>query len=72
VQRFLKPWEHDAAAVWLVFDPAGRLLGEVEMPAGLEVFEIGEDYVLGLVRDDLDVERLMLHPLTAAGAGVTP
>jgi hypothetical protein len=31
-------------------------LGSVLMPKGLQLFEIGEDYVLGLWRDELGVQ----------------
>ncbi len=53
---------------WAVFDPEGRILGLVETPAGLEVFEIGEDYLLGRVTDDLGVESVQLWSLSR-GAG---
>lgn len=51
------------ARLWTVFDPQGRLLGTVEMPASWLVLEIGDDYVLGVWRDDLDVERVRLYEL---------
>ena len=54
--------------VWTVFDPEGRIEGLVETPPGLEVFEIGEDYVLGLVEDELGVEYVQLWSLDR-GAG---
>ena len=54
--------------VWTVFDPEGRIEGLVETPPGLEVFEIGEDYVLGLVEDELGVEYVQLWSLSR-GAG---
>lgn len=41
---------------WTVFDRDGRYLGEVTMPAGFTPHEIGDDYVLGVWRDELDVE----------------
>ena len=40
----------------------------METPPGLEVFEIGEDYVLGLVEDELGVEYVQLWSLDR-GAG---
>ena len=52
--------------VWTVFDPEGRIEGLVETPPGLEVFEIGEDYVLGLVEDELGVEYVQLWALDRA------
>lgn len=49
--------------LWTVFDPSGRVLGQVDLPADLDVYEIGVDYVLGAYRDELSVERVQLWPL---------
>lgn len=49
--------------VWTVFDPRGRLMGRVGTPAGLDIHQIGRDFVLGRWRDDLDVEHVRLHRL---------
>ena len=46
-----------------VFDPDGRVLGFLETPAGLAIFEIGDDYILGLARDDLGVQSVQVWPL---------
>jgi hypothetical protein len=53
---------------WDVFDRIGRWLGPVATPAGLEVLEIGVDYVLGVGRDAFDVEYVAVHELRK-GAG---
>jgi len=53
----------EAPGPWVVFDPSGRVLGSLETPAGLELFEIGADYVLGRYTDDLDVEYVQLWTL---------
>lgn len=45
---------------WTVFDPEGRWLGEVDMPSGIQVYEIGADYVLGVRTDELDVPYVVL------------
>ena len=50
--------------VWTVFDPEGRVQGLVETPAGLNVFEIGEDYVLGSAEDELGVEYVQVWALS--------
>ena len=50
-------------AVWTVFDSEGRIQGVVETPPGLDVFEIGEDYVLGLAQDELGVEHVQMWAL---------
>jgi hypothetical protein len=48
---------------WSVFDPAGRWLGQVDMPVGFTVNEIGADYVLGVGLDDLDVQHVRMYRL---------
>ena len=52
--------------LWTVFDPEGQALGFVETPDGLEIDEIGEDYILGWVEDELGVESVQLWPLERA------
>jgi hypothetical protein len=46
-----------------VFDRDGTWLGQVKTPAGTEIFRIGRDYLLGRNRDELGVERIVLHRL---------
>ncbi|HEX6912158.1 MAG TPA: hypothetical protein VF142_17275, partial [Longimicrobium sp.] len=53
----------DAPSRWSVFDPGGRWLGQVEMPAGVTVLQIGADWVLGRARDELEVESVRLYRL---------
>jgi hypothetical protein len=38
-------------------------LGEVALPSTLGVTEIGEDYVLGTWRDEMDVEYVRMYSL---------
>lgn len=53
---------------WTVLDPAGRLIGRLEMPAGTRPLEIGRDYVLLRATDALGVEEVRLHGLTRPDA----
>lgn len=53
----------DGTRRWSVIGPDGRWLGDVRTPAGLEVLKIGADYVLGLWKDELDVQYIRIHPL---------
>ncbi len=57
--------EYDEAGrrgpVWSVFDPRGVWLGSVRLPVGLEVFEIGDDYILGREVDDMEVEYVRVY-----------
>ena len=49
-----------AGSEWAVLSSRGRALARVRMPPGVFVLEIGEDYVLALRRDDLDVESVVM------------
>ncbi len=55
--------ERDDAGTWSVFDPEGRFLGTVETPTGGRVLQIGRDFVLGVWRDEFDVEYVRLYEL---------
>ena len=59
----------DDPGKWTVFDPQGRMLGTVATPARFRVLEIGDDYVLGAWKDELDVDHVRLYPLEKPGAG---
>ena len=63
VREYEPPKEAGPAPVWTVFSPEGRVLGFVETPPGLEIYEIGEDYLLGHAEGELDVEMIQLWPL---------
>ena len=51
------------APLWTVFDPEGRALGFVETPAGLTIYEIGADYLLGQATDEMGVESVQVWAL---------
>jgi 6-bladed beta-propeller protein len=61
VMRYQLPW--DTIPTYEVFEPNGRWLGQVSVPARFDVFQIGKDFVLGRQRDDLGVERVVVHTL---------
>lgn len=46
-----------------VFSEDGIWLGHLVLPARLTIFEIGQDYILGVERDVLDVERVVLYEI---------
>ena len=50
-------------------DPQGNLVGSVTLPEGVDILGIGEDYLLGLVRDELEVEYVKLYQLQRPTAG---
>ena len=43
-----------------IFSPDGQWLGSVQLPPRFTPYEIGEDYVLGMLRDDLDTEHVQV------------
>lgn len=55
-----------------VFDASGALFGRVTWPAGIDVGVggIGDDVVVGVARDDVDVQRLVVLRMQAVGAPV--
>ena len=63
VEEYEPPGQERPGSVWTVFDPEGRVLGFVETPEGLGIFEIGEDYILGRSWDQFDVEHVQVWPL---------
>ena len=61
VELFRPP--HHLTPQWMVFDSSGVARGIVDFPAGLEVQDIGLDYVLGRWLDDLRVEYVRRYRL---------
>ena len=63
VREYELPGEETPNPTWTVFDPGGHVLGFVETPEGLSIFEIGEDHVLGLATDELGVQYVQMWSL---------
>ena len=63
IEEYEPPGQERPGSVWAVFDPEGQVLGLVETPDRVEIFEIGEDYILGCEWDALEVERVRVWPL---------
>jgi hypothetical protein len=61
VNRFELPGH--ARNRWGVFARDGQFLGHLSLPAGLEVLEIGADYVLGKTTDSVSGEQVRLYRL---------
>lgn len=53
----------DPVATWSVFDPSDGWLGDLTLETGFQPLDIGADYLLVLLRDDLDVEYVRLLDL---------
>jgi hypothetical protein len=57
------PGPRDDEVAWRRFLPVGSYDGLAILPAGLEVFEIGEGHASGVWRDGLNVEYVQLFGL---------
>ena len=53
---------------FLVFGLEGSLLGVVALPP-IQVLEIGPDYVLGIHRDELEIQSVRVHVLRKDSKG---
>lgn len=56
VQLYHAPWE--SSAEWLVISDDGRLVARIDIPTRLRVLEVSGHSILGVWRDELDVEQL--------------
>jgi hypothetical protein len=65
IERYQLPFGGNSisAGVWDVISPEGVWKGAVRVPPGLEVTAIGRDHVVGLVRDNLDLEYVRVYQL---------
>lgn len=63
VREYDLPREENPVPLWTVFDPEGRVLGFVETPEGLDILQIGEDFILGRAKDEFEVEYVQVWPL---------
>ncbi|MFQ5702893.1 MAG: hypothetical protein ACE5HT_02615 [Gemmatimonadales bacterium] len=61
VQEYNLP--DDSRVRWTVFDGHGMLLGTTQFPESFRALDIGEDYVLGVWKDDVDLEHVRLYDL---------
>ena len=51
----------ETPSTWLVFAPSGQRIAAASMPARFRPTHIGDDFVIGVWRDDFDVEYVQLR-----------
>lgn len=61
VRHFVRPGATEIG--WVVFDPSGREAGRIALPAGSELLEAGENYLILSVTDEFDVPTVRMHRL---------
>lgn len=57
------PMPGATAPRWSVFNSAGALLGDVLVPPGARITHIGDDFLLGIWKNELDVELVRMYAL---------
>jgi hypothetical protein len=63
IRRYRRPtWEGPQPAI--VLDPDGAFVCHGAIPEGMRLFEIGDDYLLGMERDDLGIEYVRMYEIT--------
>ena len=67
VYEYEAPGEEEPGTLITIFDPEGRVLGFFEVPEGMWILEIGADYILARVENDLGVHSVQLWPLERGG-----
>jgi hypothetical protein len=66
-----RPWERPDDPMpneWDVFDARGVWLGSMALPPLFTVQEIGDNYMLGVLRDKFDVEQVVVYELIKSRA----
>ena len=66
VQEYNPPGVDDVT--WTVFDASGILLGQLAGHPGFTPHHIGADFMVGLWKDDLDLEHIKVYSLDKCGA----
>ncbi|MDX1578811.1 MAG: hypothetical protein R3266_10005, partial [Gemmatimonadota bacterium] len=54
---------------WLAFDATGRILGRLRLPDRVRLRAVGEDHLIVVERDELDVEYVAIYDLPWAPTG---
>ena len=63
-ELWIESWQRDgSSSEWLVYSATGALIARVLVPANLKLQDVGADWVLGVARDDDDVQHVRLHRL---------
>ena len=65
-QRYLAPGT--PLSRWDVFHPDGQYLGRVEIPASFRLHAVSDGQLLGVQKDELEVERVQVRDLIRDGA----
>ena len=59
MRDYVPPYEEAEWTLWWEFSPRGELLRTVELPAGFHLRLAADDYLLGILPDELEVQRVV-------------
>jgi len=63
IRDYLPEWKTEADRDWTVHYSDGRVLGRVSVPAGIEVLHVAGSSLVAVVRDEMDVEYVVVYGL---------
>jgi hypothetical protein len=63
VKDYVPPADEGATDRWMAYDVDGRLRGPIDVPAGFRPLYIDDEVVIGVIRDEFDVEYVRVYDL---------
>ena len=63
VRRYRKPLDEPGSR-WWIFDGSGNAIARAELPDRVRIMEIGEDYILLIIKNETDIERVEVRSIS--------
>lgn len=67
VRDYRFAWSADEAQRWTVYDENGRVLARMTTPPGVEIMHAGPDHLVGVERDGMGVEHVVVYSFATSG-----
>ena len=64
---FEPEWTPPSVRRWTIYDSFGQVLGRLAMPANITVMHVAQDFIVGVERDERDVEYVATYALSFPG-----
>lgn len=72
LRDYLPEWRSGEARSWTVYDLAGQVVGRLTTPAGFEVMQVGDGHIVGVERDEMGVEYVVVFPVQKPSSSPSP
>ena len=59
----------DVTQRWIALDSSGEIVATLTLDAGLEAMDLGDDFAIIQVTDEMDVPEVRMHQLATAPSG---